>query len=422
MDPVRIIGDVVSRNADEHPERSRRWLETAYGAVALKGRLRVGSDVPALVDRHNGAIASTIVSALKHPERACMVNIYQPCEMLHALGITPMFPEGISVYVACTQCAEVFCDHAEQCGVPESFCSYHKLMLGMADTQVLPVPPVVAHTTLACDANQVSFRRLAERGGAQRLVLDVPARTDEETVAYVAGQLREQARALAVTYHRELDPQRLRDVCATSLRTLRTQSALLKRRARASLPMDLTAELCSMITTHCLLGTPEGLTFAQGLLEAATHSPRPAVNHRPRIYWHHTLPNWQASMTRVFSEQAEVVGNEMANDSVGVIGELDPDDPFDFMARRLVKCTGNGPALRRAEASAEQAVTSGADGGVLFAHWGCKQTSGQSRLVAEAYAKRGLPLLVLDGDGCDPRNASDGQMVTRAQAFLERLA
>lgn len=422
MDPVQLIGDAVSQNVDEHPGRSRRWLEAAYSAVALKGRLRPGSSVPALVDQYNGFIASTIVSALKHPERACMVNIYQPCEVLHALDVTPMFPEGISVYVACTKCAEVFCSHAEERGVPESFCSYHKLMLGMTGSGVLPVPPTVAHTTLACDANQVSFRQLAERGGAQRLVLDVPARTDEEAVAYVAEQIRGQAQSLAVTYGRELDPERLRDICATSLRTLKAQSAFLKRRADASLPMDLTAELCCMISTHCLLGTPEALVFSQKLLDAETHSPRSTSAPRPRVYWHHTLPNWQASMTQVFSEQAELVGNEMANDAVHLLGELDPDDPYDFMARRLVKCTGNGPAWRRAEASAEQAARSGAAGGVLFAHWGCKQTSGQARLVADAYATQGLPLLVLDGDGCDPRNASDGQMVTRAQAFLEQLA
>ncbi|MCI2196671.1 MAG: 2-hydroxyacyl-CoA dehydratase family protein [Eubacterium sp.] len=27
----------------------------------------------------------------------------------------------------------------------------------------------------------------------------------------------------------------------------------------------------------------------------------------------------------------------------------------------------------------------------------------------------------MDGDGCDPRNIQDGQMVTRVQAFIEQL-
>ena len=52
----------------------------------------------------NGAVARSLVRGLRHPERAVCVNIFMPCEMLHAMGLTPMFPEGLSVYVACTAC------------------------------------------------------------------------------------------------------------------------------------------------------------------------------------------------------------------------------------------------------------------------------------------------------------------------------
>ena len=49
-----------------------------------------------------------------------------------------------------------------------------------------------------------------------------------------------------------------------------------------------------------------------------------------------------------------------------------------------------------------------------------------ARLVAAAQAKRefeaaGFPTLLLDGDGCDSRNVTDGQMATRVGAFLELL-
>lgn len=33
----------------------------------------------------------------------------------------------------------------------------------------------------------------------------------------------------------------------------------------------------------------------------------------------------------------------------------------------------------------------------------------------------GVPVLILDGDGCDRRNAGDGQMMTRVEAFIEML-
>ena len=69
----------------------------------------------------------------------------------------------------------------------------------------------------------------------------------------------------------------------------------------------------------------------------------------------------------------------------------------------------------------ELADTVGADGAVLFAHWGCKNTIGASSLIKRSLEREGLPTMVLDGDGCNPANASDGQISTRLQAFVEML-
>ena len=73
------------------------------------------------------------------------------------------------------------------------------------------------------------------------------------------------------------------------------------------------------------------------------------------------------------------------------------------------------------EEAKELADTVGADGTVLFAHWGCKNTIGASSLIKRSLEWEGLPTMVLDGDGCNPANASDGQISTRLQAFVEML-
>ena len=41
--------------------------------------------------------------------------------------------------------------------------------------------------------------------------------------------------------------------------------------------------------------------------------------------------------------------------------------------------------------------------------------------VREALEKAGIPTMILDGDGCNPANTSDGQVSTRLQAFVEML-
>ena len=140
MDPVGLLGRWVECSVPDNPDRARAMLEAAYSAVALKGRLAAGRGVVAAQDRCNGAIASMVAGSLRRPGASCVVNIFLPCELLHAAGAVPMIPEVISVYVACTRCAEGFCERAEAAGVPESFCSYHKLMLGMEDAGVMGAP------------------------------------------------------------------------------------------------------------------------------------------------------------------------------------------------------------------------------------------------------------------------------------------
>ena len=102
-------------------------------------------------------------------------------------------------------------------------------------------------------------------------------------------------------------------------------------------------------------------------------------------------------------------------------GELDPDKPYESMARRLIDNVQSGSSTRRINAAIAHAKALNADGVILFCHWGCKQTMGMALLARQRLADAGLPTLVLDGDGCDSRNVADGQMVTRIGAFLEQL-
>ena len=61
------------------------------------------------------------------------------------------------------------------------------------------------------------------------------------------------------------------------------------------------------------------------------------------------------------------------------------------------------------------------DAVIQFCHWGCKQSSGGSVLLKERLQKKGIPMLILDGDGIDRRNSHDGQIKTRLEAFLEMI-
>jgi len=416
---IETLGGIIEKQTAASPEHARELLEAAYSWVRFSGKHSHGKDVRSAYKYINGAVAGTIVDSFRHPKESVMVNIFFPCELLHAMKIQPMFPEGISAYVACTACQQVFAEAAEAADVPESFCSYHKTMLGVAEAGVMPAPLMIANTTLACDANQLSFRRLAEFYQVPHTVIDIPHTNDEEAVHYVADQLRALTPQLEELCRRRLDPQVLRETVACSRRTIELCREYLKKRGGVSLPATMTGELCTLISNHVMLGRPESERYMQRMLRAVEAAPA-ALPGKKRIFWMHILPNWQDSMKDILeaSGRCELVGTDIAADS---LPDMDPDHPYESMARRVVESMCNGPADRRIDRVLHYAKAAEADGVIVFCHWGCKQTLGLSQLAKQRLEAEGLPTLVLDGDGCDARNVADGQMVTRVNAFLEQL-
>ena len=81
----------------------------------------------------------------------------------------------------------------------------------------------------------------------------------------------------------------------------------------------------------------------------------------------------------------------------------------------------NGPAENRIRRSLEMCRRLDIDGVVYFCHWGCKQTLSSAQIVRHTMEEAGYPTLILDGDGCDADNMSNGQILTRMEAFLEML-
>ena len=61
------------------------------------------------------------------------------------------------------------------------------------------------------------------------------------------------------------------------------------------------------------------------------------------------------------------------------------------------------------------------DGVIHFSHWGCRQSCGGEYVIRDLMRKRGVPMLILNGDGADSRNYSGEQTKLRLDAFLEML-
>lgn len=139
-----------------------------------------------------------------------------------------------------------------------------------------------------------------------------------------------------------------------------------------------------------------------------------------RILWMHMMPFLQQPVKEVFnySDQMHISTCDFVADG---FQKVHHEDPYEAMAEKMVNCIYNGSVGQRIEKAKELAQLTEADGGILFAHWGCKGTIGASGLIKNSLEASGLPTIILDGDGCNPANTSDGQVSTRLQAYMEML-
>lgn len=411
------FGVHVGKNAEAHPERIRKEILAAYKLFGWYQHHFPDQRKPKSRQYLADACMKFMVDGFSHPEHAAMVSIFMPCELLHAFGISPICAEMFSTYLNGAGAEKAFAEAAEKAGIADTYCSYHKVVMGAALTGVLPSTRYIINTSLACDANNLTFRALSEKMGTPQFYVEVPYRKEEYSVEYVMQELKELAAALEEREGKSLDPGLLKMYTDRSAETIRNIQKTIPLRKTRYLPGDLTSELYEALMMHNALGSEEALEYSRLLKKDFEHV---SLDEGKRILWMHTNPFWQKSAQELLNYRPDqhVAATELSYD---VWQNYHTDDPFRFMAERLVYDPYNGPISDRIRTAEEMAQKVSADGVVLFCHWGCKETCGASPYIKQQLEAAGFPTLILNGDGVDRSNTSDGQISTRLGAFMEML-
>ena len=113
---IEALGRLISRQAAGHPDRARALLRTAYTLVGVQMKYFPPKNVLPARCAMQGDTARSMAAALGRPGRAACVNIFLPCEVLHALNIPPVLPEGLSCYLESTAAERVVVEAAEERG------------------------------------------------------------------------------------------------------------------------------------------------------------------------------------------------------------------------------------------------------------------------------------------------------------------
>ena len=422
MDIVRWYGQVAADAIEKRPRFVDGWLMAGYELMTAKAQVLPDRRTSPAYRQGYALFMRSVTRALAHRDRAVLTSVFLPNEPFLAMGLLPVTAEAVASMASGAQAEAGFTAAAEGAGIPETYCSYHKVLMGMATSGVLGGIRMAASCSVACDANNLTFRALEREWGCARSYVDVPQDVTPQTVAYVADQLRKTARVAEETFGRMLDEKRLRELCLRSERTQQALAATLPHRGGRYLAQTMTDELMQMLDLHLSLGTADAERMVARIGRDLAAAPDfKGVN----LVWGHVAPYFLDGIARHvnLSQEAQIAATDMMFDSMPAANPIAraADDPWGYMAERVLRNCFNGPAERRVARLRELADATHADGVVLFCHWGCKQTAGAAQLVRRGLEEAGYPVLVLDGDACDRAMCMEGQMSTRFSAFLEML-
>lgn len=409
--------EYAKKTTQADPKKGWERIKLGFQANCLRTSILPNKKIAKGYQKLEDMMMRLVARSLSHEGSYIWGNIFAPCEIFDSCGLRMLSIECLGCYLSGFHLEEYFIDYAQALGLAPTLCSYHKTFVGAVASGVVPAPAFAVSTSMTCDGNLNTFRYLQKKTDVPFVLLDVPYEADDDSVAYLAGQLKDMVREMESRLDRKCSLEKLKAALEIENETRRELLKLYQNMSYYYYPGQIIDQLYMMMGVHLMIGTQEFLELVRFMNREIVTCP-PFTGKK--ILWVHLLPFYQETLKAYFncSEDYQLMASDIVFDNLDL---LDPEKPFESLARKLIRNVYNGTYDHKAKSIRAMAEKSGADAVIHFCHWGCKQADGGSEILKEEMKRHGIPMLILDGDGIDRRNSHDGQIKTRLEAFLEMI-
>ncbi|MFQ5862670.1 MAG: 2-hydroxyacyl-CoA dehydratase subunit D [Candidatus Brocadiales bacterium] len=416
------------------PERLKKDIEGRVARFLLRQLCRIG---PLLV---GNSISKEVESlnflwregykhfhqTYKHESKVVWTSLFVPSEIFFGMGLLPFSLEvGAALFAGVGQSPKSLME-ADAEGVPIDVCSFHRSALGFAFKGYFPRPIIHAATSSLCDSNLKMTKICESITKKDTVVLDVPYELSNGAVQYLAGQLRNLVKRLEAASGLRMDRERLKEAIERANRTRQRMLEINEIRVSPFSPLPGARALGFMLPSYLLSGSKTAEEFytrlSQELREKikAKEESKSAPDRKIRLLWLELKPYFKNDIPSNIETDSDV---KIAFEETNYVywEELDPDRPYESLARKLISIHYNGPLERRIKVLKKLARKYDIDGVVVFSQWGCRRNNAAVPIIKKELNREGLPLLNIDGDCVDNQNLAAGQISTRFEGFLEML-
>ncbi|AKA67553.1 2-hydroxyacyl-CoA dehydratase subunit D [Clostridium scatologenes] len=416
MGIVKKYEELTKKEAETNPEKAYKMIK--LGLFLEKQIVKLSSkEVPKAYTKLSLIAINSILRALKEPENSAWINIFTPVEILQCFDINPLSIECMACFMSGFECEDFVNEYAENIGIAETLCSYHKGFIGTVESGILPKPKFAFTTSTCCDGNVNTIRYLAKKHSLDSYILDIPYEYSLESEKYVVTQLKEMIDMLEEKSGKKFDEDKLKEILKRENESKKFFKEYLKYQRTKYYPSSLTLHMYMLFAAHVGIGTKEIYDFYKLLAEDIKKYPE---SEGVKMFWVHLLPYYQETMKEYFNfnPKYQIQSYDINFD---YMEELDIEHPLEALAKKLILNIYNGPYERKIKAIEKAVDTLQSEAVIHFCHWGCKQSSGGVMQLKQTMKEKSIPMLILDGDCMDRRNCHDGQLKTRLEAFLEIL-
>jgi len=386
-----------------------------------------------------GASYRKMVAAAEAGAPICVASAGIPNEVMHAMGVYPIYPESLAAISAGIGKAEPFFDESRTRGLSSTICSYTRCGLGICWTGTTPFgpipPPNIAITDVnVCSLHLTWWAYLEDHFTLPTFYMDMASTDDPgapEYIDYYENQIREMVAFVERTTACRLDMDRLRESVRSSDLAGDFWRKMMELRRHRPSPMSfrtLAGQILPLVTS---LGDQDTADFYEALyhqyLEGAKEGKTPAQGgEKYRLIWN-GIPIWHhLQVINYFEEKgANFVWEPYTSLNWGNktrTGRLDLDRPFHTLAEKYTNVLNNKPIARRFEYFDQAIRDYEVDGLVMFSNRSCRPMSiGQHELVQLITERHDLPVLIIEGDQADPEGFSWADARTRVDGFIEVL-
>ena len=369
--------------------------------------------------------AKKLKAALQREGLVVWGNVFAPFEMFYGLDVVPCHPETLAALAAKIGFSREAITCAEACGYSSDVCSFYRCAAGLDIEGLLPRPDMIVSTSYLCDGAVKFFHNISKLYGCEYYLLDVPYHNTERARKYLASQLKELASVISEKQGKLLDLDKLVEALRLSNEAREYVLGINELRRAIPCPLSGSDALSYILDMQFFgFGSKAGVKFFKTLyeeLKARVESGQGVVeNEKHRLLWLHQIRPYYPN--EIISHLEEMDASVCFGEVNHVYWEpLDLDNPFESLAAKMLSNPSGGQLEHRSSLALTLVDRYEIDGVIHFSHWGCRQSCGGEYVIRDLMRKKGIPTLILNGDGADSRNYSEEQTKIRLDAFLEML-